>query len=316
MKHFISVNQLSDGEISSLLETAERLRLGKVKIAKQLFAANLFFEPSTRTKMSFTVAEKRLGLEVLDFHSESSSVLKGESLYDTAKTFESIGTDLLVIRHESDQWIDQLEGIRIPIINAGAGKEEHPTQCMLDLLTIYQEFGSFEGLKIVIAGDIRHSRVAKSNASTLARMGANVYLSAAPGMEDTGLPFPYITMDDAVATCDVMMLLRIQHERHSNHAETADYLKLYGLTKEREKRMKQHAIIMHPAPINRGVEIDTDLVESRRSRIFRQMENGSYIRMAIILSVLTEWGIIHENDIEECEPVTAGWNGSLRNINS
>ncbi|WP_010649431.1 aspartate carbamoyltransferase catalytic subunit [Oceanobacillus massiliensis] len=300
MRHFVSVNQLTTEEIYAILRKAESYQKQKVMLNQQLFAANLFFEPSTRTKMSFNVAQKKLGLEILDFHSESSSVLKGESLYDTARTFEAIGSDLLVIRHPSDHWLDELDNrLSIPVINAGAGKEEHPTQCMLDLLTIYQEFGCIEGLKIAIAGDIKHSRVARSNALALQKLGATVFLTAAPGFEDDELELPYISIDEAVEICDVTMLLRIQHERHLHKAETSDYLELYGLTEEREKRMKEQAIIMHPAPINRGVEIDTDLVECRRSRIFKQMENGVYVRMAIMMHVLNEWGIINENNIEK-----------------
>lgn len=296
MRHFISVDQLTTEEIFSLLRLAEDYRNNPFKVDKQLFGANLFFEPSTRTKMSFIVAERKLGIETLDFHAESSSVLKGESLYDTAKTFEAIGADFLVIRHESDTWYEDLVGkISIPMINAGSGAKEHPTQTMLDLLTIYQEFGTFQGLKVVIAGDIKHSRVARSNALALQKLGATVYLSAAQGMERGTMEFPYLPIDEAVETCDVLMLLRIQHERHEYSLNTFNYLERFGLTKERESRMKDGAIIMHPAPINRGVEIDSDLVECNRSRIFAQMENGVYVRMAIITKLLEEWGMLNEN---------------------
>lgn len=300
MKHFISMSQLSPEEIFDLLESAEQLRKGQYQFKDQIFVGNLFFEPSTRTKMSFVVAQKKLGMEELDFHAESSSVLKGESLYDTARTFESIGAQMLVIRHEADDWYKQINAnINIPIINAGSGKAEHPTQCMLDLLTIYQEFGRFEGLNVVIAGDIKHSRVAHSNAHALEKLGANVYFSAAPGFEDKNLGFPNISMDEAVKISDVIMLLRIQHERHNESNSHEDYLNNYGLTKERESAMAEHAIIMHPAPINRGVEIDSDLVECERSRIFKQMNNGVYIRMAIMVKLLNDWGISNENLIEK-----------------
>lgn len=300
MKHFMSVSQLTAEDIFSTLELAEGYRKGDVQKNEQIFAANLFFEPSTRTKMSFVVGQKKLGFEVLDFHAEASSVQKGESLYDTARTFESIGANLLVVRHPSDEWYNEINAnINIPIINAGAGKAEHPTQCMLDLMTIYQEFGGFNGLNIAIAGDIKHSRVAHSNAQALRKLGANVYLSAAPGFEDTALDFPYITIDKAVETCDVVMLLRIQHERHNQTKTREHYLENFGLTKEREAKMLKHAIIMHPAPINRGVEIDSSLVECERSRIFKQMNNGVYVRMAIMTNLLKNWGIIHENTFEK-----------------
>lgn len=253
--------------------------------------------------MSFMVAERKLGMEALDFHADLSSVQKGESLYDTARTFESIGAQLLVIRHEADTWYDEINAnINIPIINAGAGKAEHPTQCLLDLLTIYQEYGYFNGLNIVISGDIKHSRVAKSNAYALRNLGANVYLCAAPGFEDDTMDFPYITIDQAVEICDVMMLLRIQHERHERFKSSVNnYLENFGLTKERERKMNDHAIILHPAPINRGVEIDTDLVECDRSRIFKQMNNGVYVRMAIMTHLLKDWGIIHDTSIKKCK---------------
>ncbi|WP_188454464.1 aspartate carbamoyltransferase catalytic subunit [Virgibacillus oceani] len=296
MRNFLSVNQLNSKEIFSIIEAAERFRNKQLSIDKQVFAANLFFEPSTRTKMSFIVAQKKLGIEVLDFHSEASSVLKGETLYDTARTFESIGANVLVIRHGDDTWYDELiHGLQVPIINAGAGKGGHPTQCMLDLATIYQEYGYFNGLKVVIAGDIKHSRVARSNAQALKKLGANVYLSAAPGFDDPLLDFPYLSMDEAAEICDVVMLLRIQHERHEAIYRDSCYLETFGLTRDREKRMKDRAIILHPAPINRGIEIDTSLVECKRSRIFKQMENGVYVRMAIIMKLLHEWGIINDS---------------------
>lgn len=300
MKHFISVSQLTSEEIYETLETAVEYRTRNFQMNEQIFAANLFFEPSTRTKMSFEVAQRKLGLEVLDFHPERSSVQKGESLYDSARTFESIGAKLLVIRHPDDNWYEQINAnINIPIINAGAGKAEHPTQCLLDLLTIYQEFGAFQDKNIVIAGDIKHSRVARSNAHALRRLGANVYFAAAPEYIDSTLDFPYVSMDEAVELCDALMLLRIQHERHEKFSSNANYLEKYGLTKERERKMKDHAIILHPAPINRGVEIDSDLVECNRSRIFKQMNNGVYVRMAIITKLLQNWGILHEYAIEK-----------------
>jgi aspartate carbamoyltransferase catalytic subunit len=301
MQHFISVDQLTIKELYDVFETAEKYRFGKIPIPNdRMFAANLFFEPSTRTKMSFAVAQKKLGMEILDHHNESSSIKKGETLYDTAKTYEAIGADLLVIRDKSDDWIAAIgDRFSIPIINAGAGQREHPTQCMLDLLTIYQEFGDFNGLKIVIAGDIMHSRVARSNAASLKRLGADVYLSAAPGYEDSSLDFPYVSMDETVRIADAIMLLRIQHERHGVSHTIDNYLDKYGLTKEREKKMKKHAVILHPAPVNRGVEIDTDLVECNRSRIFKQMNNGVYVRMAIITKLLKEWGTFNENTINQ-----------------
>ena len=306
LKHIISVEEMSKQEIMDILQLAVKLRDQPITFQKQLFAANLFFEPSTRTKMSFTVAEKKLGMEVLDLSTTTSSVQKGETLYDTAKTFEAIGADVLVIRHEDDQWAEALkESLHIPIVNAGAGKKDHPTQSLLDVCTIYEEFEHFDHLKVVIAGDIKHSRVAKSNAAILSRLGAEVYFSAPQVYKDETLQYPYVSMDEAAETADVLMLLRVQNERHeTNQAEQDHYLEQFGLTKEREARMKDKAIIMHPAPVNRGVEIDSDLVECERSRIFRQMNHGVYVRMAVITTQLLKWGLINENQITKCETDT------------
>lgn len=290
MRHFVSTEDLSCKSIMSVLNKAEAFRVyEQYKFPLQLFAANLFFESSTRTKMSFVTAQKKLGMETLDFHMETSSVIKGESLYDTAKTYEAIGADMLVIRHNEDNWYDELiPNISIPIINAGDGKGEHPTQSMLDLLTIYQEFGTFKHAKVVIAGDIMHSRVARSNAFALKTLGAEVYLAAVPGFVDKSLDFPYVSIDEAVEMCDVLMLLRIQHERHAAYLyDSTSYLEQFGLTAEREQKMKDHAIILHPAPVNRGIEIANELVECDRSRIFKQMRNGVYVRMAL-MKLLTE----------------------------
>ncbi|HLR62187.1 MAG TPA: aspartate carbamoyltransferase catalytic subunit [Lentibacillus sp.] len=305
MRDFISTRELSAASIYSILETAEAMRNKPESIQSGRFAANLFFEPSTRTKTSFQVAEQKLGMKTLDFQMESSSMTKGESLYDTARTYEAIGAELLVVRHACDHWYDELAGrMSIPIINAGAGKGEHPTQSMLDLLTIYQEFGSFGNLNVAIAGDIKHSRVARSNAYALKTLGANVCFAAAPGFEDDSLDIPHVSMDEACDMCDVLMLLRIQHERHASASyRTKSYHADYGLTIARERQMQDHAVILHPAPVNRGVEIDTRLVECNRSRIFKQMENGVYTRMAIISILLNERGVNHENFTEKCKTI-------------
>lgn len=299
MKHFLSMKQLTPKKITGLIQLAEQISYqGMPYHYPDLFAANLFLEPSTRTKMSFTVAQQKLGINPLDFHAETSSAQKGESLYDTAKTFEAIGANLLIVRHPEENIISSLaEKMDIPIINAGDGAGEHPTQSMLDLLTIYQEFRRFEGLKVAIAGDIKHSRVARSNAYALSLLGADVTLVSKKEWQDERLPYRYQSIDDATEECDVLMLLRIQHERHSSNRMkgTSDYLTEFGLTMERERRMKAHAIVLHPAPVNRGVEIADELVECSRSRIFKQMSNGVTMRMAIMVKVLEEWGITSVN---------------------
>ncbi|UKS58945.1 aspartate carbamoyltransferase [Bacillus toyonensis] len=301
MSHLLTMSELSELEISEILKDAEDFANGKEsKTTEQTFVANLFFENSTRTKFSFEVAEKRLGLDVLNFSADSSSVQKGETLYDTIKTLESIGTKAVVIRHEQDRYFDELKDqVNIPILNAGDGCGNHPTQCLLDLLTIKQEFGSFEGLKIAIVGDIRHSRVARSNAETLTKLGATIYFASPEEWKDEKNIFgTYKNLDELVPEVDVMMLLRVQHERH-DHYETdimKEYHEKHGLTLEREKRMKEGSIIMHPAPFNRDVEIASELVECERSRIFKQMENGVYVRMAVLKRALPNvlGGMKHE----------------------
>lgn len=308
MKHFVSMQDLTKEEILTLVLQANRItENGGVKpMLGQYFVANLFFEPSTRTKMSFIVAQRRLGIEVLDFASEISSVTKGESLYDTARTFESIGANLIVIRHQENNIAKKLaDSINIPVINAGDGTGEHPTQSLLDLVTIYQEFKSFQGLKVVIAGDIKHSRVARSNAIALSKLGCDIYLTGMDSWHDETLDFPYITMDEAVEMADVLMLLRIQHERHQAHValDHNSYLQTYGLTMKRENRMKKEAIILHPAPVNRGVELDSRLVECERSRIFKQMQNGVAARMAVIQRVLNQGGKFDEENFSQRQTI-------------
>lgn len=302
MKHLISVDDLAKQDIVDIFELAHRFRHEKTKVNKQIFVGNLFFEPSTRTKTSFIVAERKLQIEALDFQTEQSSIHKGESLLDTVKTFEAIGAHALVVRHEADDWAKEITPhVSIPIINGGAGTKDHPTQSLLDAYTIYEEFGQFKHLNIVIAGDIKHSRVAHSSLHILERLGATIYVSGAEEHMDEQNHYPYIPIDEAVEIADALMLLRIQHERHEKeNRQVTSYLQRYGLTLEREQRMKDRAIIMHPGPVNRDVEIESSLVESDRSRIFKQMNNGVYIRMAILIKLLENWGIIDENHLEQC----------------
>lgn len=248
--------------------------------------ANLFFENSTRTHYSFAFAEMALGLQRADIDAARSSVTKGESLYDTCKTLESIGYSLLVIRSPEDCYYKQLENLSIPVINAGDGKGDHPTQCLLDLYTMLEHFHHLDGLKVCIVGDIEHSRVAKSNFDALRLFGAEVFFSGPEEFRREG--FPFVDFDKAIEVSDVVMLLRIQRERLSlpMTLTDAEYHRLFGLTKERYARMKENSIIMHPAPVNRGIEIDSDLVESPRSVIFRQMHNGVFVRKACIKKAL------------------------------
>ncbi|WP_043933396.1 aspartate carbamoyltransferase catalytic subunit [Bacillus sp. EB01] len=284
--HLLTLAELELTEILGLLKDAGEFAKGaEWSPSKKMYVSNLFFEPSTRTKCSFEMAERKLGMEIISFEAHASSALKGESLYDTAKTLEAIGVNALVIRHPSDRFYQELRGVRIPILNAGDGCGDHPTQSLLDLMTIQQEFGRFKGLKIAIIGDIRHSRVAHSNAQALTRLGAKVVFSGPEEWFERSLP--YESVDKAVRSSDVVMLLRIQHERHeSRSSQLENYHQQFGLTLERGASMKPGAIIMHPAPVNRDVEIAGSLVESSRSRIFKQMENGVYVRMAVLKRAL------------------------------
>lgn len=291
----LTTADLTVEKINSLLIAAEEFSKGKVlKPTKEIYVSNLFFEDSTRTKTSFDIAERKLGLQVVPFDVTSSSVNKGESLYDTVKTLQSLGVNLLVIRHKQDKFYKELKEIDLPIINGGDGTGNHPSQTLLDLMTIHQEFGKFKGLKIGIVGDVKHSRVANSNAVALRKLGAKVYFSGPEKWFDEGaiINGTYLSIDDLVKEVDVLMLLRIQHERHDEKMKISltNYHKKFGLTLEREKTMKKNAIIMHPAPINRGVEIHDDLVESSRSRIFQQMKNGVFARMAILKDALESKG--------------------------
>ncbi len=286
MKHLLTMNELSIEDIQFILRKAEEFKSGKQdEIFKQKLIANLFFEPSTRTRFSFEAAEHRLGMKPLNVEVNGSSVQKGETLYDTLRTLEEIGVEAFVIRHPEDRYFDGLaEKINVPIINAGDGCGNHPTQSLLDLLTIQQEFIVLQGLTVVIVGDILHSRVARSNAEVLRKMGARVLFSGPEEWFVDEWKDDFIPMDEAVEQADALMMLRIQHERHSDsmHLTKEDYHQQYGLTVEREKRMKAHSIIMHPAPVNRGVEIADELVECERSRIFKQVQNGVFIRMAVL----------------------------------
>ena len=283
----IKLSRVSTDSIEKILKEAQAFSEGKIsKIEGDVFAANLFFENSTRTKTSFEVAEKKLGLQVIDFEADKSSIAKGETLLDTIKTLEAIGVEVAAIRHSETRYYDALKDTKLSIVNAGDGTGHHPSQAILDALTIIQEFGKIEGLKIGIVGDVKHSRVANSGAGLFRRMGAKVYFSGPEFWFDEGMLVngTYMQFDDLVKEVDVLILLRIQHERHekSFNFKSEDYLKKFGLTKEREAKMKPTSIIMHPAPINRGVEIDSDLVECERSRIFKQMQNGVFARMAIL----------------------------------
>ncbi len=286
----LSLDNFSIEQINKILDLAEEFKNGKeVDYKGKKVISNLFFEPSTRTHYSFDMAALKLGCRTQNFDAGNSSLKKGESLYDTVKTFEMFGTDAVVIRHVENEYYNQLVGkINIPILNAGDGTGNHPSQSLLDLLTIRQEFGKFEGLKAVIVGDIKHSRVAHTNIKIMQRLGMTVYTSGPEEYKEEG--YNFVDFDEIIDKVDVVMLLRVQHERHEKSMiETVEeYHKLHGLNYERMEKMKDTAIIMHPAPFNRGVEIADDVVECKKARIFKQVQNGVYIRMALIYMALEE----------------------------
>lgn len=295
LKHLVTMETLSNEEVLGLIKRGLQFKKGEVDVQhdRTYYASNLFFENSTRTHKSFEMAELRLGMGMIDFDAKTSSVNKGETLYDTILTMSALGVDICVVRHPDVDYYKQLidsPTIQTSIVNGGDGSGQHPSQSLLDLMTIYEEFGGFEGLKVVIAGDITHSRVAKSNMQILKRLGAEIYF-AGPSQwysSEFDVYGQHVAIDDIVEDVDVMMLLRVQHERHDGHESFSkeDYNRLYGLTEERYARLKETAIVMHPAPVNRDVEIDDRLVEAPKSRIVRQMQNGVFVRMAILEAVL------------------------------
>lgn len=284
MMNCFTLDDFSVEEIMKMLELANSFAKGKkVDYHGSKTITYMFYEPSTRTHYSYEKAALNLGCKTQNLDVGNSSVQKGESLYDTAKFFESIGSDCLVIRHPANQYYNELKGkLSIPVLSGGDGTGDHPSQSLLDLLTIYQEYGHFEGLKVVIVGDIKHSRVAHSNFKVMKRLGMEVYTSGPLEYKEDELN--YVDFEKIIPEVDVVMLLRVQHERHATEMSISkeDYLSQYGLNMGRVNQMKDHAIIMHPAPFNRNVEIADDVVECAKARIFKQMENGVYVRMALI----------------------------------
>jgi len=295
-RHLIGLSDLSKEQMAQLLERGEywAKRPGEqAEILRGRFVANLFFEASTRTRFSFEVAQKRLGAHVLNFIPETSSSVKGETVYDTLRTLEAMGVEAAVIRTKKEGLLQELaESVDLHLINAGDGTNEHPTQCLLDMLTMKQQFGRLEGLTVAIIGDLRHSRVLGSHLHALPKMGVKLLLSGPATMMPQPAQIPdgvkIVEIDEAIQTADVVMMLRVQLERHSEalYISKEEYHQKHGLTLERAKMMKQGAVIMHPAPVNRGVEIDTDLVESKTSLIQKQVTNGVAVRMAVLETLL------------------------------
>ncbi|MEW5744110.1 MAG: aspartate carbamoyltransferase catalytic subunit [Nitrospirota bacterium] len=290
--HLVGIKELSKERISRILDTASSFKdvlkrdIKKVPALRGKTVVNLFFEPSTRTKTSFELAEKRLSTDVLNFSVPTSSVVKGESLFDTIKTIEAYGVDFIVIRHGSSgvpHFIAQ--HMAASVINAGDGTNEHPTQALLDAFSIIEKKGSLEGLTIAIVGDIVHSRVAKSNIYLLSKFGTRVRLigppALIPDMREYGVEVFY-DIDEGLRGVDVVMMLRIQMERMSRgfFPSTREYFKYWGLSRERLALANSDAIVMHPGPMNRGIEIASEVADSPQSVILDQVTNGIAVRMA------------------------------------
>jgi aspartate carbamoyltransferase catalytic subunit len=294
-RHLLGIADLEPGEISLILDTAEAMKeiaarpIKKVPTLRGRTVVNLFFEPSTRTRTSFEVAEKRLSADTLSIAVAQSSVTKGETLLDTVRNLEAMAPDMIVMRHASSGAPHLLARLcRSVIINAGDGMHEHPTQALLDAFTIREHKKRLDGLKVAIVGDLLHSRVLRSNVHLLNRMGAEVWACAPPTLMPANLAGfgvrPTTSVDEAVEGADVVMMLRIQHERMHGHfiPSTREYYTLFGLTAERVKRAKPDVIIMHPGPMNRGVEIDSDVADGPFSVILEQVANGVAVRMAVL----------------------------------
>jgi aspartate carbamoyltransferase catalytic subunit len=295
-KHLLGLEELSREELLAVLDLATtfkkdgRLLTDRHDTLKGKTVLLLFFEPSTRTAMSFQAAAKRLSADVVSFSKATSSTTKGETLVDTAKNIEAMGPiDIAVLRHSSAGAPQQLaRAIGASIVNAGDGAHEHPTQGLLDIFTIREKLGSLKGLKVAIVGDIAHSRVARSNIFGLKKLGADVTVCGPATLlpahvESLGVKVNG-DFDDVLPKMDVINMLRIQKERMAGPLLLSDreYTRLFGLTREREKRMKPGAIVMHPGPTNRGVEIDPEVADGPRSVILEQVANGVAVRMAVL----------------------------------
>lgn len=297
-KHLLGLRDLSREEIEFILDTAkgfEQISTRSIKKAPTLrgkVVVNMFFEDSTRTRISFSLAANRLSADVVDFTKTSSSVSKGETLVDTARNLEAMGIDIVVIRHNAGGAAKLLSrSINACVVNAGDGFDEHPTQGLLDVYTIMKERGSLEGLKIGIVGDIAHSRVARSNVWAMTKLGAEVTLVGPPTLmppkvDHLPVKIAY-KLDEVIEDLDVINMLRIQFERMGGNPfpSVKEYSHFFGLTVDRMKRAKSDIIVMHPGPINRGLEIESEVADGKNSVILKQVANGLAIRMAVLYLV-------------------------------
>ncbi|UCG34614.1 MAG: aspartate carbamoyltransferase catalytic subunit [Candidatus Omnitrophota bacterium] len=297
-KDLLGLEDLSKEEIELILSTAESFKevstrdIKKVPALRGKTVLNLFYEPSTRTRVSFEVAAKRLSADVINIAVESSSVKKGETLVDTGRNIQALKADIVVVRHGSSGAPAMLaQHLDISVVNAGDGWHEHPTQALLDIFTLKEKIGHIEGLKVAIVGDIAHSRVARSNIWGLTKLGAKVTVCAPaliipPAMEELGVVVTN-NIDEAIEEADAVNVLRMQFERDSETAfpNHLAYFKEFGITEERLKKAKKDIIVMHPGPINRGIEISSEVADGPSSVILEQVTNGIAVRMAVLFLV-------------------------------
>jgi len=304
-KHLVSANDLTKDDAVLVLDTAKELAAISDGLVKKLptlrgrTVVNLFFEDSTRTRISFEAASKRLSADVINFSAKGSSVSKGESLKDTAQTLQSMGADAVVIRHGSSgapHLLATRNWINAVVINAGDGTHEHPTQALLDAYTIRKHLrnntGDLSGLRVAIVGDILHSRVARSNAILLKTLGATPIMVAPPtllpvGIKDWSGEYSY-NLDEVLPEVDAVMMLRVQQERMNDaYFPTArEYARNFGLNIRRQKTMQKHALVLHPGPMNRGMEITAEVADSANSLVIEQVANGVSVRMAVLYLLL------------------------------
>jgi aspartate carbamoyltransferase catalytic subunit len=297
-KHLLDIQSLNAEEILTVLDTARAFKavgeraIKKVPALRGKTVVNLFVEPSTRTRISFELAAQRLTADVINFSAEASSLKKGETLKDTARNLQALNADIIVIRHSASGAPHFLARfLEASVINAGDGAHEHPTQALLDAFTIREKKGRIEGLNVTILGDILYSRVARSNIWAMTKLGAHVTLCGPSTLvprvfEQMGCRVTY-DVNEAIAGADIINLLRIQHERQRKtmFPSIGEYTSFFGLTHARLARTKPEALIMHPGPINRGVEIDSDIADSNRSLIIDQVTNGLAVRMAVLFLI-------------------------------
>ncbi len=300
-RHLLSAADLSRDDAELVLKTAEELRsladrpIKKLPALRGRTVVNLFFEDSTRTRISFEAAAKRLSADVINFAAKGSSLSKGESLKDTALTLEAMGADAVVVRHSASGAPHRLANsgwVRSSVVNAGDGTHEHPTQALLDAFTMWRHLGSLDGRRVAVVGDVLHSRVARSNALLLRTLGAEVTLVSPPTLLPVGIEsWPVETsydLDAVLPKADVVMMLRVQRERmHGGFFPTArEYSRRYGLDGRRMATLQDHTIVMHPGPMVRGMEITADVADSDRSVIVEQVTNGVAVRMAVLYLLL------------------------------